>query len=72
MVTQLGLPGSGKLLVSDAMSSADTARAEAALAQAYQRALKKLKSHRKQLDRLARRSTDRQELTGDETRAILS
>jgi ATP-dependent Zn protease len=72
MVTQLGLPGSGKLLVSDVMSSADTAHAEAALAQAYQRALKKLKSHRKQLDRLARALTDRQELTGDEARAILS
>jgi ATP-dependent Zn protease len=71
MVTQLGLPGSGKLLVSDAMSTADTAHAEAALAQAYQRAVKKLKSHRKQLDRLAAALTDRQELTGDEARGIL-
>jgi hypothetical protein len=71
MVTQLGLPGSGKLLVSDSMSDADAAAAESALDQAYHRALKKLKSHRKQLDRLAVALTDRQELTGDEARAIL-
>jgi ATP-dependent Zn protease len=72
MVTQLGLPGSGKLLMKDEMSAADMAHAEAALDQAYQRALKKLKSHRKQLDRLAQALTDRQELTGDEARGILA
>ena len=72
MVTQLGLPGSGRLLVSSSMSNADTAHAEAALAQAYQRAFKKLKSHRKQLEALTRVLADRQELTGDEARKILS
>jgi ATP-dependent Zn protease len=72
MVTQLGLPGSGKLLVSESMSAADTAQAEAALAQAYQRTLKKLKSHGKQLDRLAKALADRQELTGNEAREVLS
>jgi ATP-dependent Zn protease len=71
MVTQLGLPGSGKLLLSNEMSTADMAQAETALDQAYQRALKKLKSHRKQLDRLAKALTDHQELTGDEARVIL-
>ena len=71
MITQLGITGSGKLLCPPSMSSADTAQAEAALAQAYQRSLKKLKSHRKKLDRLAEGAADRQELTGDEARAIL-
>ncbi|HJQ21234.1 MAG TPA: hypothetical protein VJ867_12870, partial [Gemmatimonadaceae bacterium] len=72
MVTQLGLPGSGRLMVSDVMSTADRAHAEDTLGRAYERVLKKLKSHRKQLDRLAAVIADRQELTGDEARAILS
>ena len=71
MITQLGIAGSGKLLWSESMSTADTAQAEAALAQAYQRALKKLKAHRRQLDRLAKALADRQELTGDEVQSIL-
>jgi ATP-dependent Zn protease len=72
MVTQLGLAGSGKLMWSDTMSTADRALAETAMSQSYDRALKKLKRHRPQLDRLARALVDRQELTGDEARAILS
>jgi MoxR-like ATPase len=71
MVTQLGLAGSGKLMWSDTMSTADRALAETAMSQSYDRALKKLKRHRPQLDRLARALIDRQELTGDEARAIL-
>jgi MoxR-like ATPase len=71
MVTQLGLPGSGKLLVSSQMSASDTAHAESALSDAYGRVMKKLKSHRKQFDRLAAALADRQDLTGDEVRAIL-
>lgn len=72
MVTQLGLAGSGKLMWSDTMSTADRALAETAMSQSYDRAVKKLKRHRQQLDRLARALVDRQELTGDEARAILS
>ena len=64
--------GSGKLMLVRHDVAAERAMAEAAIRSAYQRALKKLKSHRKQLDRLALALVDRQELTGEEARAILS
>ena len=71
MVTRLGLGGNGKLLVSDAPSSADMELAEEILRQAYDRVLRNLKKNQGKLLALARELVARQELAGDEARATL-
>jgi ATP-dependent Zn protease len=72
MVTKLGLGGGGRLLWSEAASAADLALAETTLSQSYDRVLTTLKKHVAPLKALAQVLVERQELTGDEVRALLS
>jgi ATP-dependent Zn protease len=72
MVTKLGIGGRGRLLWSESMSADDNVQAEAILAQAYERVLTNLRKHEARLAALADALTDRQELPGDEVRAILA
>jgi ATP-dependent Zn protease len=72
MVTKLGLGGSGRLQWSEAASAADMALVEATLSQSYDRVLDALRKQRPPLEALAQVLVDRQELTGDEVRGLLS
>ena len=72
MVTKLGLGGSGRLQWSEAASAADMALVEATLSQSYDRVLDALRKQRPPLEALAQVLVDRQELTGDEVRSLLS
>ena len=72
MLTKLGLGGGRRLMWSERASEADLTQAEATLSQAYERVLGRLKDNEVSLATLARALVDRQELTGDEVRAILS
>ena len=72
MVTQTGLAGGGRLLWSDTVTPADLEHAEQALSASYERALEKLRTHAERLWSLAGELVERQELPGDEVRAILS
>jgi AAA+ superfamily predicted ATPase len=72
MVTKLGLGGTGRLQWSEAASAADMALVEATLSQSYDRVLDALGNHRPPLEALAQVLVDRQELTGDEVRGLLS
>jgi hypothetical protein len=72
MVTQLGLAGSQKLLWSPAPTVEDLQLAEKILVDAYNRILQKLKDNETSLKALAEQLIQRQELTGDEVRDLLS
>ena len=71
MVTQLGLGGSGRLLWSESLSPSDVEIANSALTQSYNRVLARLKKNEGRLATLAQAMVTRQELAGDEVRAIL-
>ena len=72
MVTQTGLAGGGRLLWSDTVTPADLEHAEQTLSASYERALEKLRTHAERLWSLAAELAERQELPGDEVRAILA
>jgi AAA+ superfamily predicted ATPase len=72
MVTKLGLGESRRLLWSETVSAADLTLAETTLSQSYERVLNKLEKYKARLGTLAQALVDRQELTGDEVRALLS
>ena len=72
MVTRLGLGGGGRLEWSETASAADLALVEATMVESYGRVLDALQKHRPPLEALAQALVDRQELTGDEVRTLLS
>jgi ATP-dependent Zn protease len=71
MVTQLGLGEGRRFTWSESLSPSDLDLVEKALVQAYGRVLKKLKGNRRRFKLLASVLADRQEMAGDEVRAIL-
>ena len=72
MVTKLGLGHGRGLLWSETMTAADLELAEGTLARSYERILGKLKAKEAKLAHLAAELVARQELPGDEVRAMLS
>lgn len=72
MIAQLGLSSRPKLLWSESMSDQDLKAAEETLLQSHDRVFTKLKAHESRLLRLVEELVVRQELSGDEVRAILA
>ncbi len=71
LLTRLGLGGPRQLLWQEALHDHHRATVETILTEAYDRILGKLHSHRDRLQQLAQTLIARQELTGDEVRALL-
>lgn len=72
LITKLGLGGPRKLVWSETLAERDVLLLEKIVSDAYESALGKLSQHRDRLTALADALVARQELTGDEVRAILS
>jgi AAA+ superfamily predicted ATPase len=72
MVSALGLGGLGRFIWSEPGSEADLPAAQAALDQAYQRAVTTIRKHEARLDVLVAELIAHQELAGRDVRAILS
>jgi len=72
MVTKLGLGGVRKLTWSESLKPGDVDLVESTLAQSYKNVLDKLRRNTAGLGTLTQALIDRQELSGDEVRAILS
>lgn len=71
MLTRLGLGGPRQLLWQERLSEQDRKQLETVLTEAYERILGKLHTHRDRLQKLADVLIAKQELTGDEVRALL-
>jgi ATP-dependent Zn protease len=71
LLTRLGLGGPRQLRWQEQLADSDRPALEAILVEAYERVLGKLHANRDRLKRLAETLLTKQELTGDEVRAML-